>query len=75
MRALKELRLQITMDVNEETEFSDEHAYDGPQAYNYEPPRRDRGQEGEIRGRNNGQRREVELWCQENQWRIGQVTW
>ena len=36
MRALKELRLQITMDVNEETEFSDEHAYDGPQAYNYE---------------------------------------
>lgn len=64
------------MDVNEETEFSDvdEHDYDGPQAYNYEPPRRDRGQ-GEIRGRNNGQRREVELWCQENQWRIGQVTW
>ena len=54
------------MDVDEETELSNvgEHAYDGPQAYNYEPPRRDRGQgeiRGEIRGRNNGQKREVEL--------------
>ena len=50
------------MDVDEETELSNvgEHAYDGTQAYNYEPPRRDRGQ-GEIRGRNNGQKREVEL--------------
>ncbi|XP_062387581.1 uncharacterized protein LOC134076507 [Sardina pilchardus] len=52
--------------------------YDGPQAYNYEPPRRDRGEgeiRGQIRGRINGQRREVEVWCQENNWRIGQVTW
>jgi len=39
------------MDANEETEFSDvdKHAYDGPRAYNYEPPRRDRSQ-GEIGG-------------------------
>ena len=43
------------MDVDEETKLSNlgEHAYDGPQAYNYEPPRRDRGQ-GEIRGRSGG---------------------
>uniref|UniRef100_A0A8C9Y7P0 P2X purinoreceptor 7 intracellular domain-containing protein n=1 Tax=Sander lucioperca TaxID=283035 RepID=A0A8C9Y7P0_SANLU len=63
------------MDVDEETEVSNVGEDDGPQAYNCEPPRRDRGQgeiRGQIRGRNNGQRRKVELWCQQNQWRIGQ---
>jgi len=46
-----QIQAQVTMDVNEETEFSNvgEHAYDGPRAYNYEPPRRDRSQ-GEIGG-------------------------
>ena len=53
------------------------YAYDGPQPYNYEPARRPRDQEQEqtrVR-RNNGQRREIELWCEENQWRTGQVSW
>ncbi|CAL8404981.1 unnamed protein product [Boreogadus saida] len=49
-------------------------SYDGPLPYNYEPPRRERGQ-AEVRGRVNGQRREIELWCEENRWRIGQVSW
>ena len=65
------------MDVDEET-HANEHLFDGPQAYNYEPPRQERSQgnvRGAIRGRINGQRREMELWCQENQWRIGQVSW
>jgi hypothetical protein len=47
---------------------------DGLLPYNYEPPRRERGQ-AELRGRVNGQRREIELWCEENRWRIGQVSW
>jgi len=33
------------------------NSYDGPLLYNYEPPRRERGQ-GELRGRVNGQRRD-----------------
>ena len=52
----------------------DVNPYDGPLPYNYEPPRRERGQ-AELRGRVNGQRREIELWCEENRWRIGQVSW
>uniref|UniRef100_A0A8C1WP32 P2X purinoreceptor 7 intracellular domain-containing protein n=1 Tax=Cyprinus carpio TaxID=7962 RepID=A0A8C1WP32_CYPCA len=52
----------------------DVNSYDGPLPYNYEPPRRERGQ-AELRGRVNGQRREIELWCEENRWRIGQVSW
>ncbi len=50
------------------------YTYDGPQPYNYEPVMRPREQ-GETRGRVNGQRREIELWCRENQWRAGQVSW
>lgn len=51
------------------------HQYDGPQPYNYEPVRRTRDQEQTRVRRNNGQRREIELWCEENQWRTGQVSW
>ena len=50
-------------------------AYDGPQPYNYEPPRRQREQEPLRVRRNNGHRREIELWCEENEWRAGQVSW
>lgn len=53
--------------------------FDGPQPYNFEPRRRERGQGSRerdtSRGRNDGQRREVELWALGNQWRIGQTSW
>ena len=49
-------------------------AYDGPHAYNYEPARHQREQEQSRVRKNNHQRRETELWCEENQWRTGQVT-
>ena len=55
-------------------EIAVDSSYDGPLPYNYEPPRQERGQ-AEVRGRVNGQRREIELWCEENRWRIGQVSW
>lgn len=54
----------------EENLFSCTH--DGPQAYNYEPVRQDG--EGRIK-RNNGHRGAAESWCEENQWRTGQVSW
>ena len=50
------------------------YTYDGPHPYNYEPVVQHREQR-EIGGRINGQRKEIELWCQENQWRVGQVSW
>ena len=46
-------------------EIAVDSSYDGPLPYNYEPPRQERGQ-AEVRGRVNGQRREIELWCVEN---------
>ena len=50
------------------------YTYDGPQPYDYEPFVQHREQR-ETGGRINGQRREIELWCLENQWRVGQVSW
>lgn len=50
------------------------YTYDGPQPYNYEPVEQPREQR-EIGRRVHGQRREIELWCQDNQWRVGQVSW
>ncbi len=56
-----------------------DRTFDGPIAYNYEPQRRERGQgnggRDRDRGRNDGQRREVELWSLRNHWRIGQNSW
>ena len=39
------------------------NTYDGPRPYNYEPAMRERGRDQDRVLRNNGQRREVELWC------------
>ncbi|CAL8370495.1 unnamed protein product [Boreogadus saida] len=47
----------------------------GPLPYNFEPASREGEQQPPNRGRHHGNRREIELWCQENQWRIGQVSW
>ncbi|KAL2098413.1 hypothetical protein ACEWY4_007620 [Coilia grayii] len=54
-----------------------DQTFDGPQPYNYEPKRRERRQGYGLgdRGRNDGQRREVELWSLNNMWRIGQNSW
>ena len=49
-------------------------AHDGPQPYNYQLPWCQRDQEQTRVRRNNGQRREIELLCEENQWRSGQVS-
>ncbi len=51
------------------------YAYDGPQPYNYESARLPRDQEQTRVRRNNSQRRVIELWCDKNQWRTGQVSW
>ncbi|CAL8375517.1 unnamed protein product [Arctogadus glacialis] len=47
----------------------------GPLPYDFEPASREGEQQPPNRGRHHGYRREIELWCQENQWRIGQVSW
>ena len=47
----------------------------GPLPYNFEPASPEGEQQPPNRGRHHGNRREIELWCQENQWRIGQVSW
>lgn len=70
-------RKMMDRDQNSDTEETfkvNDYSYDGPQPYNYEPVMRPREQ-GETRGRMTGQRREIELWCQENQWRVEQVSW
>lgn len=52
--------------------FDDENnvvvMYDGPQPYNYEPARRERGDRTNIRPTSL-------IWSEENAWRAGQVSW
>lgn len=50
----------------EETFSAYSYTYDGPQLYSYDPVRRPREQ-GETGTAISGQRREIELWCQDNQ--------
>uniref|UniRef100_A0A8C5D3V0 P2X purinoreceptor 7 intracellular domain-containing protein n=1 Tax=Gadus morhua TaxID=8049 RepID=A0A8C5D3V0_GADMO len=47
--------------------------YDGPQPYNFEPVRRMRGNE-EI-PRADGRQRQINAWSEENEWRVGEVSW
>ncbi|CAL9693741.1 unnamed protein product [Knipowitschia caucasica] len=49
--------------------------YDGPIPYNFEPVVIDHRERERPRVRNDGHRREIELWCQENEWRTGQSSW
>jgi len=45
-----------------------------PPPYNFEPPRRETDEEPN-RNLNNSYRRNINIWCEENQWRVGQVSW
>jgi len=47
--------------------------YDGPQPCNFEPFRRERATE-EI-PRANGHQRQINAWSEENEWRVGVVSW
>ncbi|XP_039540209.1 P2X purinoceptor 7-like [Pimephales promelas] len=63
-------------DISDAEEIVHIYSYDGPQPYNYEPAMLPRDQEqARINVRQNGQRRQIELWCEENRWRTGQVSW
>ena len=43
--------------------------YDGPQPYNFEPVRR------EELARADGRQRQLNAWSEENEWRVGEVSW
>lgn len=45
--------------------------YDGPQAYNFEPVRRARGEEIP---QNDGPQRLINAWSEENKWRVAEVS-
>ena len=57
----------------EEVERPTVNIYDGPQPYNFEPFRRDRTNE-EI-PRADGNQRQINAWSEENDWRVGEVSW
>jgi len=63
------------MDISDAEEIVHTYSYDGPQPYNYNPAMLPREQ-GYVRMnvRQNNQR-QIELWCEENQRRTGQVSW
>lgn len=73
---LLELVLALTMASNwdeEEVARPTVNIYDGPQPYNFEPFRRERANE-EI-PRADGRQRQINAWSEENDWRVGGVSW
>ena len=47
--------------------------YDGPQPYNFEPSRHERANE-EL-PRPDGRQSQLNGWSEENEWRVGEVSW
>ena len=64
-----------TMAINwdEEDVAKTTNVYNGPQPYNFEPSRHERANE-EL-PRPDGRQRQLNGWSEENEWRVGEVSW
>jgi len=63
----------MATDWDEEEVARTTNMYDGPQLYHFKPIRRERANE-EL-PRPDGRQSQLNGWSEENEWRVGEVSW